>query len=74
MNTEIALPRGEEGKLEHAIVKKRAVDRGGIPIGVANTNPMLDSRVYEFEYADESLDTFTANIIAENVLSQVDDQ
>ena len=74
INMEIALPRGEEGKLEHAIVKKRAVDRGGIPIGVANSNPMLDSRIYEVEYSDGSLEAFTANIIAENILSQVDEQ
>ena len=71
---EIALLRGEEGKLEHAIVKNRAVDKGGIPIGVANSNPMLDSRVYEVEYGDGSLEAFTVNIIAENILSQIDDQ
>ena len=74
VNMEIALSRGDEGNLEHEIVKKRAVDRGGIPIGVANSNPMLDSRVYDLEYSDGSLDAFTANIIAENILSQVDDQ
>ena len=74
VNMEIALPRSEEGKLEDAIVKKRAVDRGGIPIGVANSNPMLDSRIYEVEYSDGSLEAFTANIIAENILSQVDEQ
>ena len=35
---------------------------------------MLDSRIYEVEYSDGSLETCTANIIAENILSQVDDQ
>ena len=73
VNMEVALPRGEEGKLEHAIVKKRAVDRDGKPIGVANNNPLLDSRIYEVEYNDGSMEALAANIIAENLLSQVDE-
>ena len=73
VNMEIAMPRGEEGQLQHAIVKKRAVDRDGKPIGIANKNPLLDSRVYEVEYNDGSMEAITANIIAENILSQVDD-
>ena len=67
------MPRGEEGQLQHAVVKKRAVDRDGKPIGIANKNPLLDSRVYEVEYNDGSMEAITANIIAENILSQVDD-
>ena len=33
VNMEINIPRGVEGEIEHARVKKRALDRDGRPIG-----------------------------------------
>lgn len=41
---ELALLRGEEGALVHATVRKRLYDEEGTPIGIANNNPLLDSR------------------------------
>ena len=35
---------------------------------------MLDSREYEVEYLDGYTETISANIIAENLLSQVDEE
>jgi hypothetical protein len=70
VNMDIAMPRREEGQLQHAVVKKRAVDRDGKPICIANKNPLLDSRVYEVEYNGGSMEAITAYIIAENILSQ----
>ena len=74
VNMEIGLPRGEDGELEHAIVKKRAVDIEGRPIGVPNKNPILDSSMYEVEYLDGTIEILPANLIAENILSQVDQE
>ena len=74
VNMEIGLPRGEDGNLERAIVKKRAVDVDGNPIGVPNKNPILDSSMYEVEYIDGTIEVLPANLIAENILSQVDQE
>jgi len=73
VNIYLALSRGDEDRLQHAIVKKCAVDCDSLPIGVANSNQVLDSCVYEVEYNDGSLEALSTNIIAENVLSQVDE-
>ena len=72
VNMEINIPRGVEGEIEHARVKKRALDRDGRPIGKCNKNPILDTRAYEVEYTDGTIEILPANIIAENILAQVD--
>ncbi|KAI2498349.1 Reverse transcriptase (RNA-dependent DNA polymerase) [Fragilaria crotonensis] len=71
---ELALPRGDDGQLMHARVTKRLKDNEGIPVGTANDNPLLDSRKYEIEYADGNIEELTANIIAENLIAQVDEE
>ena len=73
VNMEIALPHDESGP-QYAKVTKRLRDANGIPIGTANDNPFLDTRVYEVEYLDGRRDALSANIIAENLFAQVDDE
>ena len=73
LNMELGMPRGEDGEIEHAVVKRRAVDHLGEPIGIANNNPLLDTRQYDIEYLDGTIETFTTNLIAENILAQVDE-
>ena len=73
LNVEIALPRDSDGP-EYAKVTKRLRDANGIPIGTANDNPILDSRLYEVEYLDGYKTALTANTIAENLFSQVDSE
>ena len=46
----------------------------GKSIGRTSNNPLLDSRQYKLEYLDGTTEVLTANIIAENLLAQVDDQ
>ena len=41
---EIGLPRGDDDALLKATVKRRAIDIAGNPIGIANDNPMIDTR------------------------------
>ena len=72
INMELGFNREEDG-YRYAKVKRRAIDKDGKPIGVANSNPLLDSRQYDVEYIDGKLETMTANIIAENLFAQVDD-
>ena len=73
LNMELALDRGDEGP-ELARVTKRLRDANGIPIGTANDNPVLDSRMYEVEYADGHKASLSANVIAQNLFAQVDEE
>jgi hypothetical protein len=72
LDMELGLNRGDE--LQHATVKRRAMGEDGTPIGVANNNPLLDDRKYEVEFIDGQIEILTANVIAENLLAQVDDE
>ena len=73
LNMELALPRDGDGP-EFARVTKRLRDKDGIPIGTANDNPILDSRIYEVEYLDGHRAALAANTIAANMFAQVDDE
>ena len=48
--TEVTLPRGDE--MVSGTVKSRVKDHEGDPIGIANWNPILDTRVYEVEFTN----------------------
>ena len=66
--------RDPEANLEQAWVKRRAVGQDGMPLGASHEsgNPLLDHRMYEVEYNDGSTEVLAANILAENILAQVD--
>ena len=64
LKMEVALPRDGECP-ELARVIKRLRDKYGIPIGTANDNPILDSRVYEVKFLDGHKASLAANAIAE---------
>ena len=70
LTAKVLLPHG--GESARATVVARAKDADGVPIGRRNPNPLLDTRLYQVEYDDGSIDTVTANLIAENIYSQVD--
>lgn len=71
---QIGLPRGQDDELHYAKVKRRAVDEDGNPVGKSSNNPLTDTRQYEVEFEDGSIEILCANIIAENVLAQVDEE
>ena len=73
MNMEVALPRDTEGP-DFSCVTKHLKDENGLPIGTANENPTLDTRVYEVEYVYGHKASLTANTIAQNMFAQVDDE
>ena len=70
---EIGLRRGDEGGLQRATVRRRILDEDGRPSGVATRNPMTDTRRFEVEFQDGEKEIFNANILAENILEQVDE-
>ena len=74
LNMELGLPRGEDDSLLRARVIKRVRDDEGNPVGIPSNNPLLDSRQYEVEFDDGTTEVMTANIIAENLLAQVDEE
>jgi hypothetical protein len=71
LNMELALERNDTTP-EFAKVTKRMKDAAGNPIGAALDNPILDTRLYEVEHLDGHKAAMSANIIAENMLAQVD--
>ena len=74
INMKMELARKGHECIERATVKRRALDVDGRPIGSRHNNPLLDSRVFEVEYEDGTIEPMLANVIAENILSQVDDE
>ena len=72
LNSELMLPHGDE--MIRGRVVKRARDSEGRPIGKRHDNPLLDTREYEVELPDGSTAQYMANVIAENIFSQVDEE
>ena len=70
LNAYVALPR--DGKKVTARVTRRKRHHDGTPVGVANDNPILDTRQYVVEFPDGSESEFAANVIAENMWAQCD--
>ena len=67
------MSRGQDYSLTSVCVKRRAVNTNNEPICLAHNNPLLDSRQYKVEYEDDYSEILTANIIAEILLPQVNE-
>jgi len=52
----------------------RKRDAGGKTRGAANPNPILDSRIYKVQFPDGHTEEYAANVIAEAIYAQVDDE
>ena len=74
LNMELAIPQGDSLEPRLARVAKRLKDANGLPIGLANENPILDTRMYEVEYLDGERTPLVANNIAENLFPQIDNE
>ena len=74
MNMELALPKGDDPNPQLSKVTKRLRDANGIPIGMANNNPNLDSKMYKVKYQDNTKASLVANYITENMFAQVDQE
>jgi hypothetical protein len=70
LNTEVMLPRG--GENVKATIIKRSKNADGIPTGTASSNPILYTRDYVARFQDGAEQAYAANLIAENLYSQVD--
>jgi len=70
LSAEIMLPRGRTMVKGRVAVRK--CDRDGNPIGLANANPVLNTRSYIIHFDDGNQTELTANMIAESLYSQCD--
>ena len=70
IGAEVVLPKGND--MVSGTVKSRVKDFEGQPIGKADKNPILDTRVYNVEFSDCENAELGANIIAECMSAQCD--
>jgi hypothetical protein len=72
ISASVLLPRGED--VVRAKVVGRKHGRDGNQLGMRHSNPILDTQEHQIEFPDGSTATYAANVIAENLCLQVDDE
>ncbi len=73
LNKEVALADGaDEAKFRRVV--KRLRNAEGRRIGIANENPLLDTREYTVEFRDGHTESLSANLIVKNLYSQLDEE
>jgi len=72
ISAHVLLPKG--GSFVKGQVNARKRDADGNTRDTANANPILDSRVCEVQFPDGHTEEYAANIIAEAIYAQVDDE
>ena len=73
INAEVAMP-DKDGRTSMGKVVKRVRDNEGKGIGTVTDNPLTNSSLYEVEFPDGHSEELQYNIIAENMMSQVDSE
>jgi hypothetical protein len=71
LTAEIVTDRG--GQVLRGTVKSRKQNHDRKPIGLSNPNPLLDTREYLACFKGGMEETYTTNLIAESLYSQIDD-
>ena len=56
-----------------AKVLQRTVGADGRTIGTYNDNPTLNTIVYDVEFSDGTIQEYSANLIAQNMIAQTDE-
>jgi hypothetical protein len=70
LNSEVSLQVGED--MAVGKVTQRALGPDGTVAGTYDENPSLNTMIYEVEFPNGDVKEYAANIIAENMLTQVD--
>jgi hypothetical protein len=68
--SKVHLPQGES--LQPATVLQRTTDESGVVQGTYNENPILNTLKYDVEFPNGEVKEYSANVITENMFSQVD--
>jgi hypothetical protein len=72
LDAQVVLPYKDIATTGTVIARKK--DRNGNVVGKSHPNPVLDTRVMEVQFPDGNVQEFAANVIAEHLYSQVDDE
>lgn len=72
ISASVLLPRG--GEQSRGTVIRRRHDQDGKPVGRSDPNPILDTREYIVEFEDGAQQAYAANLIAENLYANVDEE
>ena len=72
IHSEVVLPH--QDKLWNAKILRRSLDPTGRSVGTYHKNPILNTLVYDVEFPDGEVKEYSVNVIAENLLSQVDNE
>ena len=72
LTAEVMITIGDERV--RGLVKRRVIDEDGLPVGTSHIDPILDTRQYEVQLPDGSVESYTANLIADNIYAQCDDK
>ena len=70
INAEVMIQNGDE--MVMGKVTRRSLDADGRTTGTYHDNPFLNTITYDIEFPDGQVKEYSANIIAENMLTQVD--
>ena len=73
LNVELILDVGSANKWQGRVAK-RSWGLEGEAVGRAHANPIFDTREYDIEFTDGSVNKYTSDVIAENMFEQVDDE
>ena len=73
INAEVMVPK--DGKhMQAAKVIRQAKNKFGKTYGTYNQNPILNTKVYDVMFPDGSVSQYAANVIAENIYAQIDEE
>ena len=72
INAELLLPR--DGEYKPAKVVRRTTTSDGRAVGTYNDAHLLNTMTYEVRFNDGEVKEYAANVIAENLLNQIDDE
>ena len=68
LGMELGIRRGDDAEMDRGVVKRRATDDGGLPLGIHNENILVDTSMYEVEFENGDVNILAANVIAKNLL------
>ena len=72
INAKVVLPHGERDNISKVV--RSSLDLNGQVIGKHNEDLLLDTCIYDVEFQDGIIKPYAANVIAQNILSQVDSE
>jgi hypothetical protein len=73
LNMELRMGAGMDDERWGWVIK-HAKGIGGEAVSCAHSNPFFDTREYGIEFTDGTIERYAANVIAENMYAQVDNE